>query len=159
MKAYKFRFENVLKSKQIVVDDLASKTARAQRILFLEEKKREDMRERETLCMRELVLQQTAKRINTGEVQRCHHYLQQLRKTIAGQENLVSEIASRVEKLRLMLAEAEKERKILQKLDEREREEFFRGLARKEQALLDEIGVNKFVQRSTHGRSHAPPPR
>jgi len=34
MKAYKFRFESVLKSKKIIVDELASKTARARKILM-----------------------------------------------------------------------------------------------------------------------------
>jgi flagellar FliJ protein len=155
VKAYKFRFENVLKSKKVVVDDLASKTARAQRILMLEMRKLDDLKQREAQCVRELVLRQLGK-INTGEVQRCHRYLRQLGSAIGEQEKLVREIAVRVEMLRNMLVEAEKERKIFEKLDEKEREEFYRSFSKKEQALLDEVGINRFVQRNAHGRAHSP---
>lgn len=153
MKRYKFRFENVLKSKKVIVDDLASKTARAQRILALEMRKLSDLRRRETQCVSELIRQQVG-RVNAGEVQRCHRYLQQLGGTIKEQDKLVKEIWIRVEMLRKMLIEAEKERKILEKLDEKDREEFLRALSKKEQELLDEVGINKFVQKNTY--THTP---
>jgi len=149
VKRYKFRFENVLKSKKVIVDDLASKTARAQRILALEMGKLSDLRRRETQCVSELMRLQVG-RVNAGEVQRCHRYLQQLGGTIKEQDKLVKEISIRVEMLRKMLIEAEKERKILEKLDEKDREEFLRALSKKEQELLDEVGINKFVQRNTY---------
>ena len=149
MKRYKFRFENVLKSKKVIVDDLASKTARAQRILTLEMRKLSDLRRRETQCVNDLMRLQVG-RVNAGEVQRCHRYLQQLGGTIKEQDKLVKEISIRVEMLRKMLIEAEKERKILEKLDEKDREEFLRALSKKEQELLDEVGINKFVQKNTY---------
>ena len=156
MKAYRFRFESVLKSKKIIVDELASKTARAQRILQLEQRKLDDLRKRAALCVRELALQQVGA-VNASEVHRCHRYLQQIGKAIGEQEKLISEVARRVDMLREMLVEAEKERKIFEKLDEKQREEFLRDFSKKEQAFLDEVGTNRFVQRGAHGRMHAPP--
>ncbi|MBI4831245.1 MAG: flagellar export protein FliJ [Candidatus Lindowbacteria bacterium] len=154
MKAYKFRFESVLKSKKIIVDDLSSKTARAHRILMLEMRKLDDLKERETQCVRELIRQQVG-RVNAAEVQRSHRYLELLGKSISEQSKKVAEIAKRVEMLRNMLVEAQKQKKIFEKLDEKERDEFYRDFLKKEQALLDEVGVNRFVQRSAHRRIHS----
>jgi flagellar FliJ protein len=152
VKGYKFRFESVLKSKKVIVDDLASKTARAQRILALEKKKLNDFKHRETQCVRDLTRLQVGS-VNVGEVKRCHRYLQQLGNAVKEQNKLVEEILVRVEMLRKMLIEAEKERRILEKLDEKDKEEFLRNLSKKEQELLDEIGINKFVQKNTRGQS------
>ncbi len=139
----------------MIVDELASKTARARRILLLEKRKLDDLRERETQCVQELALRQVGN-IDPREVQRCHRYLQMLGKAIGEQEKRVEEISRRVDMLRTMLVEAEKSRKIFQKLDEKEQEEFYRDFLGKEQALLDEVGINRFVQRNSHSRTHSP---
>jgi flagellar FliJ protein len=151
MKAYKFRFENVLKSKRIIVDQLAAKTARARKIRLLEERKLDGLKERRAHCLLYLAEIQTGS-INAAEVHRCHDYLRLLGAAIAEQKNLVREIAERVEMLRGMLIEAEKERKIFEKLDEKDRQEFYDEFLKTEQAALDEVGVNRFIQRSTYER-------
>lgn len=154
MKAYRFRFQNVLKSKKIIVDDLASKTARAERILALAAQKLDEFKDRETECIREVTLQQTGK-VNAAEVERSLQYLQLLGRAISEQGDQIREITRRVDALRDMLIEAEKERKIFEKLDEKDREEFYRDAFKKEQSFLDEVGVNKFVRRTAHGRIHS----
>jgi len=153
VKAYKFRFQSVLKCKKIIVDDLASKTARAERILALEMQKLDDFKRREIECIQEVMLQQTG-RVNAAEVERSFQYLQLLGRAISEQGDQVKEITRRVDALRNMLIGAEKERKIFEKLDEKDREEFYRDIFKKEQAFLDEVGVNRFVQRTAHGRFH-----
>ncbi|GAB4333791.1 MAG: hypothetical protein Kow0099_05680 [Candidatus Abyssubacteria bacterium] len=154
MKAYKFRFEKVLKSKKIIVDDLAAKTGRARKILMLEIRKLDDLRERQAQCLRELALQQVG-RVNTQETGRCHQYLQQISAATAEQDHRVKEISRRVDMLHNMLLQAEKERKMFEKLEEQEREEFLRAFSKKEQQLLDEVGINKFVQRNAYKRAHS----
>jgi flagellar export protein FliJ len=154
MKAYKFRFEKVLSSKKIIVDDLASKTGRARKILLLEMRKLDDLRKREGQCIRELTLQQVG-RVNADEVKRSHQYLQQIGAAIAEQDHRVKEISRRVDMLHSMLVQAEKERRIFEKLDEHEREEFQRAFARKEQQTLDEVGINKFVLRNAYRQAHS----
>ena len=155
MKAYKFRFESVLKSKQIIVDQLASKTARARKIQILEERKLDDIRERQRGLVRQILVLKTGN-VDVAEVRRCYGYLELLGEAIAEQTDTIKEIARRVEMLRGMLAEAEKERKIFEKLDEKEREQFHSEFKKKEQAELDEVGVNRFVQRSAYERFHSP---
>ena len=81
MKAYKYRFESVLKSKKIIVDQLASKTARAQKILMLETGKLDDLKRLEGLCVENLSVQQTGW-IYPGEIRRCHEYLRLLGEAI-----------------------------------------------------------------------------
>jgi flagellar export protein FliJ len=154
MKAYKFRFEKVLKTKKIVVDQLASKTARARKILLLEKRKLEDIRERQARCVTELALLQTGA-VDTAEVQRCHRYLQLLGEADAEQQDIIKEIDRRVEMLRGMLHEAEKQRQIFEKLDEKERAKFLDEFQRQERLLLDEVGIERFVRRSAHGRNRA----
>lgn len=157
MKAYSFRFDSVLRSKRIIVDQLAAKTARAQRILMLETRTVEDLKVRSELCLRELALLQTGT-VEPAEVARCHQYLHLLSAAIKEQKHKVAEVAKRVDMLRNMLIEAEKGRKIFEKLDEKEREEFHRGYLKKEQAALDEVGTNKFVQRESHRQTHTSAP-
>jgi flagellar export protein FliJ len=154
VKAYKYRFEKVLKTKKIIVDDLASKTARAERILLLEMQKLDDFKKREVQCIQEISLQQTGN-INPAEVQRSLQYLQLLGRAITEQGNQIKEIIRRVDALRNMLVDAEKGRKVFELLDEREREEFHRDFLKKEQALLDEVGVNRYVQRTAHTKVHS----
>lgn len=155
MKAYKFRFDNVLKSKKVIVDQLAAKTARAQKILMLEQKKLEDLEQREERCIQALLMQQIGI-VNSGEVWRSHQHLELLLMAINEQKNRVQEITQRVDMLRMMLVGAERDRKVFEKLDEKEREEFFRTFSRKEQALLDEVGINRFIQRDVHSRVRSP---
>lgn len=151
MKAYKFRFDSVLKSKKIIVDQIASKTARARKIQLLEQRKLDDLKELRVQCIRQLAVLQTGA-VDAAEVQRCHGYLQLLGEAIVEQENTVGEIARRVEMLREMLTEAEKERRIFERLDEKERGEFYSEFLKKEQAVLDEVGVNRFVRRNAYER-------
>jgi len=155
MKAYRFRFHNVLKSKKIIVDELTSKTGRARKILLLETRKLDELKDRENECVRQLASRQVG-RVDACELHRCHQYLDLLNKAIGEQDKLVSEITQRVEMLRAMLVEAEKERKIFEKLDEKDREQFYQAFSKREQALLDEVGTNRFVRRSAHGRIHSP---
>ena len=155
MKSYKFRFQNVLNSKKIIVDELASKAGRAKKILLLETRKLDELKDREDECVRQLASRQVG-RIDAEEFHRCHQYLDLLNKAISEQDKLVNEISRRVEMLRAMLVEAEKERKIFEKLDEKEREQFYQAFLKREQALLDEVGINRFVRRNAHGRIHSP---
>ena len=158
MKAYKYRFENVLKSKKIIVDQLASKTARAQKILMLETGTLDDLKQLERRCVEDLSLQQTGN-IDPGETWRCLEYLRLLGEAIDEQSNALREIARRVEMLRNMLVEAQKEKKVFEKLDEKDREEFYKSFLKKEQALLDEVGVNTFALRNAHARARSPSER
>ncbi len=151
MKAYKFRFDSVLNSKRIIVDQLASKAARARKIRILEQRKLDDLKTRRTECVAELGAMQTGV-IDTAEVRRGHEYLRLLGEAIEEQKNMVEEIARRVEMLRSMLTEAEKERKIFERLEEKERGEFTREFLKKEQAALDEIGISRFIQREAYER-------
>jgi flagellar FliJ protein len=151
MKAYKFRFESVLKSKNIIVDQLASKTARARKIRMLEERKLDTLRALRVECIEHLSDMQTGA-VDSDSVQRSHEYIGLLGEAIAEQENIVKEIASRVEMLREMLAQAEKERKIFERLDERDREEYYREFRKTERAALDEVGINRFIQRNAYER-------
>jgi len=155
MKAYKFRFQKVLRSKKIIVDELTAKTGRAQKILLLEVNKLNELKGREDEYFRQLASRQVG-RVDAGELHRCHQFLDLLRQVISEQNTLVNEIARRVDMLRAMLVEAEKERKIFEKLDEKEREQFYQAFSKREQALLDEVGTNRFVRRTTHGRTHSP---
>lgn len=151
MKAYKFRFESVLNSKRIIVDQLASKTARARKIRMLEERKLDDLKSRRAQCITQLAVMQTGA-IDAAEVRRSHDYLRLLGEAIEEQKDTIEEIARRVDMLRSMLAEAEKERKIFLRLDEKEREQFAREFLKKEQAMLDEVGINRFIQKEAYER-------
>ncbi len=151
MKAYKFRFESVLNSKRIIVDQLASKAVRARKIRILEQRKLDDLKARRVECIARLADMQTGA-VDAVEVRRGHDYLRLLGEAIQEQKHTIEEIARRVEMLRSMLTEAEKERKIFDRLEEKERKEFTREFLKKEQAMLDEVGINRFIQRETYER-------
>ena len=115
----------------------------------------EDLVQREEQCIRATALLQIGK-IDVNEVWRCHRHLELIDLAIKEQKNRVGEIRRRVDMLRMMLVGAERDRKVFEKLDEKEREEFFRSFLKHEQAVLDEVGLNAFVQREAHSRIHAP---
>jgi flagellar FliJ protein len=90
--------------------------------------------------------------VDAVEVRRGNQYLRLIGEAIEEQKNMVEEIARRVEMLRSMLTEAEKERKTFERLEEKEREEFTREFLKKEQAALDDIGISRFIQREAYER-------
>jgi flagellar FliJ protein len=155
MKAYKFRFESVLKSKKIIVDQLASKAARAAKIQMMEERKLGELIERRARCMVDIATISTGP-VDVAEVRRCQGYLDLLGRAVEEQEGTIGEIVRRVDALRSLLTEAEKERKILEKLDEKARAGFYREFQKKEQAALDEVGINSFILRSAYERLQPP---
>jgi flagellar FliJ protein len=147
MKAYRFRFEKLLKSKKTIIDDLAAKTARAQKILLMERRKLQILEEGRGECLDRLASLQVGE-IDASEIERCHRYLHHVQEAARTQAGLVREIDLRVQMLRNMLVETEKEKKMLEKLDEREQELFLRDFLQKEQAALDEIAINKYAQQN-----------
>ncbi len=153
MKGYQFRFEKLLKTRQITRDDLAAKVARARKILQIEQRKLADFESRRDMCMDWLATLQLGA-LDPSEIQRSYAYLQQVREAIDRQTSLIREIHLRAEALRNLLVEAEKEKKTLEKLDEKDRGQFLREYLQKEQAALDEVCINKFAQRNAH--HHAP---
>jgi flagellar export protein FliJ len=113
----------------------------------MEERKLQILNEGRDECLDRLSAFQVGA-IDAGEMERCHRYLHQLQEAAGNQAALVREVELRVEMLRKMLVETEQEKKILEKLDEREQENFLKESLRKEQAALDEVGINKFVQQN-----------
>jgi flagellar FliJ protein len=147
MKAYRFRFEKLLKSKKMILEDISAKTARAQKILLTEKRKLQLLQEGCSECVGHLEVLQVGN-IDAHEIERAYRYLHLLHDAADQQAALIKEVELRVEMLRKMLIETEKEKKILEKLDEREQEAYLREYLQKEQAVLDEVGINKHVQRN-----------
>ena len=73
-----------------------------------------------------------------------HDYLASLTDAIKDQNNKINEIKKEVEKKRLVLLAATKERKVIEKLKEKAKIEFEKEMAVKEQAILDEIAMRKY---------------
>lgn len=62
------------------------------------------------------------------------------------QEQLIAQQMTRVEQAQVALAEAQKRRKMLDKLEERARETFNAAFLRDEQAQIDEIATMRFAR-------------
>jgi flagellar export protein FliJ len=121
---------------------------------MLEEQRLGDLEHQEEQCVRATVFLQTGT-VRADEVARCYQHLELIGLAIKEQKNKVDEIGKRVEMLRMMLVGAERDRKVFEKLDEKEREEFLRTFSKHEQAVLDEVGLNRFAQRQAHSRIHS----
>ena len=73
-----------------------------------------------------------------------YFYARFLDKSISDQQNAVVSAEDDVEAKRIELTEATKKKKILERLKERELEDYNRAIVKEEQTLIDEIATQRF---------------
>jgi flagellar FliJ protein len=104
----------------------------------------ERLRNEDENCRAHIKERGSRKHINPATMDMIYRYLKKLEADIDAQQGKVSDVQDEMEKKRLVLLDASKERKVLEKLKDRKQSDYNSDLSRKEQKTLDEISAVKF---------------
>jgi len=144
MKKFKFRLEKVLMQRQIVADLAQRSLAEAQMQLNAETDVRDEM-----VAVKERSLQERAKAVESttdwaNSVSQINQFLTGQDVRIKRQNERIKETENLVEARREILRHAVSEVKILERLEEKEKQSFMKELNKAEQAEADELTVLRF---------------
>lgn len=139
MKSYEFSMERVLKWREDIEKSNMEDLAVIQN----------ELKEQQFVLDNLITEQQNAKRngrryndINQFKYQ--HLYVQKIGEKIERQDELIYKTNARLEDARLELIEAQKDRKIMEKLKEKDMNNYSNNIKMAEQRELDEIAVLKY---------------
>jgi flagellar protein FliJ len=147
MKKFQFRLQRVLETKEVAERECQRLLGEIQQQLTIAENELRVLNEElenERDGQREMI----KGTIRAGDFVLRHKYQKDLELRISFKKSEINKIASKVEKARIVLIEASKEKKVLEKLHDRRFEEHKKDTATKQQNILDDIGA-----RSKNGRS------
>lgn len=139
MKAYSFSMEKVLEWRQNIEKNTMEKFAIVQSKLSLQQADLEKMKVR---------LKEINERVkpykNIEELKQKDFYKVVLVEQMERQEDLISKSKEELEEMRLELIQAQKDRKIMEKLREKDINAYEKGLRHMEQKEIDEMAVMKY---------------
>ena len=145
MKPDKFRFESLLKYRTFIEETMKTElSALAERL---------DMEEKELLTLKEIwkqavedLKERQARQVPSHEILMYHNYLHQISLEIEIQQKKVGEAKSAYNEKRELLVNAAQERKIVEKLREKDGLERKEKNSRAEKKAMDETAKNRFVR-------------
>jgi flagellar protein FliJ len=144
---FRFRLQTVLRLRIAERDERRGELAKALRAAeILQERKEqlgEEMKENQELARK---LAEPGK-ANIDRILQTHRYEAILKGTLAQLVVQEKQVASEVERRRQILTEADRQVRVLEKLEDRKREEHVRMEQRQEMKQLDEVAAVSFVRR------------
>lgn len=139
MISYSFKMEKVLEYKNSVEKKKVEDYAKIN-ILLSKEKEHLDSLESEYNS------NAGKKAVSVNEMKMNLMYREKLKNQLTSQKRKVDEIETKLEDARGNLIEARKDRKIIEKLKEKDKEKFDAELASREQKELDDLSVMKYAK-------------
>jgi len=143
--AYKFRLEQVLHYHQSREEQALEELAQRQAALE-EETRRVEVLESEVDRMLRSWREQSASQINLRRLCSTYEYMVFLRQRLKYQEQVREQSAARVQEQRHRVKECWQQRKIMEKLQEKDYEEYTRELGRQELCLSDELSLASYCK-------------
>lgn len=141
MKSYKFSMESILNLRENEEKDTMENLVKVQNEL-----------ETQKAILRDLIMAEEDARKNKSKCDDIHQlrhqnlYKEKLEEEIQRQDELIDTISLKFEEARLELIEAQKNRKVMEKLKEKDKEEYIADLRYVEQKELDEMAILKYTQ-------------
>lgn len=139
MGVYKFSLEKVLEWRLNTEKETAKKFAIKQSELTYQEEVLNKL-----IDQYENIKKEVLKKINIRDLKQEHLLKQKIEDKIEEQIELIKNIEKQAEELRLELLEAQKNRKIMEKLKEKDYNKYMDHLMSEEQKHLDEMAVLRF---------------
>lgn len=141
--AFKFQFQSILDLKIRLEDLKKAKLGEVTEILNQEMEKLSILIQ-EKKKQFELKKEKNDKGFTPNELISYNNYMERLKKSISIQEMVVKRAKEAVEKARIELVNAAKERKMFETLKEKKLEEYWEEYYRKEQIALDEVASYRY---------------
>ncbi|MBL0732503.1 MAG: flagellar export protein FliJ [Desulfosarcina sp.] len=142
---YQFSLEALLSHRKSIEESLQKELADLQRLLQEEMNRKMDFEKEREKVMTELERKRSTG-ITAGDHLIYHDFVQRLASNIDQQDQRLFEVGKKIENKRIVLLEAVKNRKALEKLKEKGLEAYARKIAQKEQFFINEVAVNNFAR-------------
>ncbi len=143
---FSFRFETLLNQRRHAEDALQLELTEARQALSVEQSALRESKRARSQCMRDMRRAQQ-ERFRVNDVLLYYPFLERLKQTIDGQLRRVAAAERKVSQKRHVLIEAVKNRKILEKLREKQAREFRHAAAVCEQRVHDESAAQQHSRR------------
>lgn len=138
MQKFRFKYQNLLEMKEKYEDVVKGKLNKAQ-IRFEEEKKRLEILESYKKNCKENINLKVKNGIEVGYLKTHDLFLINLKREIRKQMEIIEICKNEVNKLRMELMKASKEKKTFEKLKEKEEENFYYIEKKEEDYLIDQL--------------------
>ncbi len=145
MKPKNFRFESLLRYKTFVEETMREELSDLSALLDIEEKRLFGLEEIWGQAVEELRERQ-ARHTPPHEILMYHTYLQQISFDIEAQRKRVIEAQKAYDEKRESLVRAAQERKIVEKVKEKDGKEIMEETNRAEKKVMDETAKNKYLR-------------
>ena len=144
MKKFNFRLQKVMEFKEDIEKQKMGELAQAENVLLLEVDKLEVLKKRESEYVAKVNDMREQGIIHPAEMESFCHYIDKLKIMQTVQIKQIAKAEKNVEAKRQILIKATQEKKIFEKLKEKQLAEYEAEFARQEQIFFDEIASNKF---------------
>ncbi len=139
-KLFNYRFQNILKVKEILEDQRKHQVAQEQKQLFLEKERLKLLiKKRENNIEKWKEITKDSNIVKIKELQETAMYIDKINDFIDGQSDIVNQQKENVNIARTELVEAKKQTKIFKKLKEKDYERFLERQSKREMMLTDQI--------------------
>lgn len=145
MPSYKFKLQRVLEYRERREELLQQELAALMMALLKEQDELNRLISSYRKNENELKVKRE-KKIDLKEIDIYRKFLERMKEKIISQRNRVVHLSNLVSNKREELIEASKEKKVLERLKEKDFGKYLLNLDRKERAFLDELALGKFVR-------------
>ncbi len=146
MKKFEFRLQRVLEIKEEVEKQKEREFGEAQKEVFDIIDKIEVLNKQYHQCCEEIAQKTSGEYVGTIEMQNYYRYIRQIKRDTEWLYKKKREAEAEVERRRVVLIEASKDRKVLENLKERKINLYQHELNRFEQNVIDEVASNQFAR-------------
>ena len=147
MKKYTFRLQTVLDIKANKLNEKLVELAQVQQILSTEEAKLEGLKSKKTNAYEELIqIYSLEKALDLREVCNFKGYLGKVEIEIKQQEDRIANVMFFVKQKQSEVNQALKEKKILEKLKEKEKNAFYQEFIKQEAKELDDLASTRHAR-------------
>lgn len=145
MKKFHFKLETVLKLKEKILDDKMLELAQITKVLNdAQEKRLIIVQEKNNINDYIIDIYQKENNIDYVAIDRYRNYMVKLDNQIKHQDAIIEQIKMAVKTKQKEVQEALKERDILKKLKEKQREKHYKEINHKEAVELDELAICRY---------------
>jgi len=143
---FKFRLESLLNYRKFIEDKLQRELNEFKRLLEEEREKMKAYKDKRKLILDKLK-EKECEDLSITELTVCISFIEILSEDIEQQKKMLKEMEDKLEQKRQDLNEAQKKKKMLEKLKLKQWKVYLHDLNKKEEKFLSEVTINRFNQK------------
>ncbi|MDD3236624.1 MAG: flagellar export protein FliJ [Candidatus Gastranaerophilales bacterium] len=144
LKKFEFKLQTVLKLRQKALDDAMLELARISKVLQDTQNEKQLILDTKSNLSLKLTTVVEGEILDIEQIQTGKNYIMQLDTKIKQKNQLIEQIKIAVNSQQKKVQEALKERDILTKLEEKQKQNFYKEFLHKEMTELDDISISRY---------------